>query len=134
MENEYLGVDYYERLKNSYDEKLYRQEVLGEYLPVSAGLVYDSFNRDNNVAPVTVDPGTELLWTLDFNVNPMCSLVPQRFGDIVKVLDEIVLKNARTTDACDEFLERYPRTRRGCEFVATHPHITNRHRVGRITT
>ena len=29
--------DYYERLKGSYDEKFYQQEVLGQYLHMPAG-------------------------------------------------------------------------------------------------
>jgi hypothetical protein len=83
-ENGYVGDEYYDRLKNSYDAKLYRQEVLGEYLPVSAGLVYSSFTRTDNIAKVTIDPRVELLWTLDFNVNPMCSLIVQKVGNMVK--------------------------------------------------
>jgi phage terminase large subunit len=109
MENQYVGDEYYERLKNSYDEKFFRQEVLGEYLMVSSGLVYNSFNRADHVATIALDPQTELLWSLDINVNPMCSIVAQRVGHVVKVLDEIVLNNASTEDACKEFLRRYPR-------------------------
>jgi hypothetical protein len=113
MENEHVGDDYYERLKNSYDDKFYRQEVLGEYLAASTGLVYRAFSRDDNVTPLSLDSNTELLWSVDINVNPMCSVVAQRFGDIVKVLDEIVLTNASTEDACKEFLRRYSRHRAG---------------------
>ena len=32
--------DFYERLKDSYDEKFYQQEVLGEYLSMDGGRVY----------------------------------------------------------------------------------------------
>ncbi|HLI86349.1 MAG TPA: phage terminase large subunit [Bryobacteraceae bacterium] len=108
-ENQYLEAGYYERLKNSYDEKLYKQEVLGEYLPVSAGLAYSSFTREANVVPVTLNPHLPLLWSLDFNVDPMCSVIAQRDGDILKVIDEIYLRNASTIDACIEFLKRYPK-------------------------
>jgi hypothetical protein len=113
MENQYVGDDYYERLKNSYDAKFYRQEVLGEYLAVSSGLVYHAFSRDDHVTPVSLDSHTELLWSVDINVNPMCSVVAQRFGDMVKVLDEIVLTNASTEEACKEFLRRYSQHRAG---------------------
>jgi hypothetical protein len=109
MENEYIDAEYYERLKNSYDENFYRQEVLGEYLPVSSGLVYSSFNRADHLVPAALDSQAELLWSLDINVNPMCSVVAQRVGNMLKVLDEIVLNHASTEDACKEFLRRYPR-------------------------
>jgi Terminase large subunit, T4likevirus-type, N-terminal len=113
LENDHVGNDYYERLKNSYDEAFYRQEVLGEYLAVSSGVVYRAFSRDAHVTPVSLDSHTELLWSVDINVNPMCSVVAQRFGDMVRVLDEIVLTNASTEDACKEFLRRYSRHRAG---------------------
>ena len=35
--------DYYERLKHSYDGRFYEQEVLGQYLELSAGRVYFAF-------------------------------------------------------------------------------------------
>ena len=49
-----------------------------------------------------------LLWALDFNVDPMCSVIAQVVGEEVKVLDEIVLSRASTYDACEEFLRRFP--------------------------
>ena len=110
-ENRYLlkrVPDFYERLKRSYDESFYRQEVLGEYLSPSSGRVYFCFDREVNVAEQTADPRRPLLWSLDFNVNPMCSLVVQRDGENMRVLDEIVMKRASTIDACEEFVRRYP--------------------------
>lgn len=101
--------DFYERLKNSYDERFFRQEVLGEYLGVNAGLVYHAFSRDDHVADVRIDHSLPLLWALDFNVDPMCSVVAQRQGNHVVVADEIVLSRAGTYQACEEFLNRFPR-------------------------
>ena len=37
--------DYYQRLKHSYDGRFYEQEVLGEYLELTAGRVYFAFSR-----------------------------------------------------------------------------------------
>ena len=42
--------DYYERLKASYDERFYQQEVLGEYLDLHVGRVYFGYERPRNVA------------------------------------------------------------------------------------
>lgn len=100
--------DFYDRLKSSYDEKFFEQEVLGAYLNVQAGVVYHAFRRDRNLRPVEVDPLAPLLWSLDFNVDPMSSVVAQTKGEIVEVLDEIVLSRASTEQACDEFNSRYP--------------------------
>ncbi len=100
--------DYYERLRSSYDERFFKQEALGEYLSLHAGRVYYAFEREGNVAEITVDRRKPLLWALDFNVDPMCSVVAQIEGQRVRVLDEIVLRRASTQQACEEFARRFP--------------------------
>ncbi|HWQ55535.1 MAG TPA: terminase family protein [Bryobacteraceae bacterium] len=105
--------DYYERLKNSYDENLYRQEVLGQYLSLLGGLVYTAFRRTEHVTDLAVAPGAPLLWALDFNVDPMASVVAQVLGGAVHVLDEIVLRHASTQEACEEFCRRFPKHTQG---------------------
>lgn len=100
--------DYYERLKRSYDDRFFAQEALGEYLSLNAGRVYEAFDRSKNVRDVAIGPALPLLWALDFNVDPMCSVVAQRSGTEIRVIDEIVLRRASTTEACEEFRSRYP--------------------------
>lgn len=99
--------DYYERLKHSYDARFYQQEVLGDYLHLNAGRVYSSFDREGNVRDVELNPDEPLLWALDFNVDPMSSVVAQKHGDQLVVLDEIVLSRATTMQACEEFRARF---------------------------
>ena len=48
--------DFYERLKHSYDDKLYRQEVLGEYLDLYSGSVYRAFDARHNVQQTELGP------------------------------------------------------------------------------
>jgi hypothetical protein len=101
--------DYYERLKRSYDSRFYEQEVLGQYLTQHAGRVYVAFERVGNMRELRVDESLPLLWALDFNVDPMCSVIAQvRRDGLVVVLDEIVLGRASTYDACSEFTARFP--------------------------
>jgi hypothetical protein len=47
-----------------------------------------------------------LVWTLDFNIDPACSLLCQLVGKRVVVLDEITLRDSSTYDVCDEFARR----------------------------
>ncbi len=101
--------DFYERLKKSYDEAFFAQEVLGEYLNPKEGLVYHAFDRKVNVAETVRDDQSPLLWALDFNVNPMSSVIAQVEDGRIRVLDEIVLSRASTRNACEEFVRRYPR-------------------------
>jgi len=50
-----------------------------------------------------------LCWALDFNVDPMSSLIVQAGRGVVEVIAEIVIRHGTTRQACEEFLERYPR-------------------------
>ncbi len=99
--------DYYESLKETYDPKFYRQEVLGEYLDVFADQVYYCFNRVVHIAPQRYDPTATLMWSLDFNVTPMSSLLVQETDGRLRVIGEIVMERASTEQACTEFLNRY---------------------------
>ncbi len=118
LENRHLlgkVPDFYDRLKSSYDERFFQQEVLGEYVNLSAGRVYYAFDRAKHLCDAAVDRSRPLLWALDFNVNPMCSIVAQKIGDRVVVLDEIVLNRASTDDACVEFQRRFGNHAAGVE-------------------
>ena len=101
--------DFYDRLKDSYDERFYQQEVLGSYLSMDGGRVYSAFDRTANIKQVGVSPYRPLLWTLDFNVDPMSSLIGQRERGVTRVLGEIVIRHGTTAQACEAFLKRYPR-------------------------
>lgn len=100
--------DFYERLKHSYDQKFYEQEVCGAYLSMDGARVYTGFERATHVRKLQVNPAVPLRWALDFNVDPMSSVIAQIYGGTVHVLDEIVIRRSTTKQACEEFLNRYP--------------------------
>ncbi len=118
-ENVHLPADFYERLKDSYAELFYRQEVLGEYLDIYGGNAYYAFSNEN-IEPATYNPDLPLYWSLDFNVDPMCSVIcqiedwkrvpwaamPHERTKILHVLDEIILSNSNTVEATEEFIRR----------------------------
>ena len=95
--------DFYKSLKGSYDERFYKQEALGEYVQMRGGRVYHTFDRQDHLVDLTPDRRIPLLWALDFNVDPMSSVVAQIIGGKVTVLDEIVLRHATTEEACERF-------------------------------
>jgi hypothetical protein len=105
-----LGRDpeFYTRLQDSYDEKFYAQEVLGSYLNLNGSRVYSAFETSEHVRELSVDPRHPILWALDFNVDPMSSVIVQIADGRVKVLDEIVIRHATTREACEQFLKRFP--------------------------
>ena len=85
----------YEALAISYDERFYRQEVLGEYLSVFSGQVFHAFDRAKHCEPLAYRPHLELGWALDFNLDYMSSvifqIVPATYSTpvAINVLDEI---------------------------------------------
>ncbi len=107
--------DFYQRLRASYDAKFFQQEVLGEYLNVTAGQVYYAFDRRLNTQNYLVEAMQPLLWSWDFNLNPMCSVICQQRGEEVVVVDEIVIETSSTPEVCEEFLTRYSGHRGGLQ-------------------
>ncbi|MBZ5581819.1 MAG: terminase family protein [Acidobacteriia bacterium] len=101
--------DYYERLRKSYDDRFYQQEALGSYLSMDGSRAYAAFERGAHVTELAVNPRRKLYWALDFNVDPMSSVVVQIEDERVLVADEIVIRHGTTQEACEEFLKRYPR-------------------------
>jgi Terminase large subunit, T4likevirus-type, N-terminal/Terminase RNaseH-like domain len=100
--------DFYSRLKDSYDEKFYQQEVLGSYVSMQGGRVYSAFDRKEHVRDLKPIPSLPLQWALDFNVDPMSSVIAQTTKDCIHVLDEIVIRQATTSEACEAFQKKFP--------------------------
>lgn len=107
QQNKALPDTYYKSLEASYSERFYKQEALGEYLNVFSGQAYYAFSREDQVTDKVVYLArAPLWWTLDFNVNPLSSVIGQTVNGIVRVLDELSLPNSNTLAACEEFLDR----------------------------
>jgi hypothetical protein len=118
-ENFHLASGYYEELAHSYDEKFYRQEVLGEFLSLRSGTVYHAFDRSRNIdSTILYNPNAQLAWALDFNYGLMCSVIfqildfsPTDFTSSqrtrkVEVLDEICIPDGTIDMACSAFVDR----------------------------
>lgn len=84
------------------DERTYRQEFQAVFESLTGGLAYYTFDR-KNVQSLHFNPRYPLFWSLDFNINPMCSVIGQRIDGEVYVLDELVLPDSNTASACCEF-------------------------------
>jgi len=88
------------------DEQTYQQELEGKFVNTVLHRVYQTFEPSVHVKPVGYDYARPLVWSLDFNIDPMCMLIMQRAGEMTHVLEEIVIKNATTEVACQRFFER----------------------------
>jgi len=104
-----VPADELEGATHELDERTYRQEFQASFENLAGGLVYYAFDRNQNVESKQFNPRLPLFWSLDFNVNPMCSVIGQREGDCVYVLDELTLPDSNTWAACEAFLDRIGR-------------------------
>lgn len=106
-ENTHNAEDYYDNLKASYDEDFFAQEALGIYLNVFAGMVYRSFDRRENCELLEFNPAYGVSLSLDFNIDPACSVICQNIDGRVFVLDELYLtKGKNTEEHCAEIHRR----------------------------
>ena len=95
-----------EQASHELDERAYRQEFQANFENLTAGMVYYAFDRRQNVRPCRHDSGLPIFWSLDFNIDPMCSVIGQRDGDQVNILAELALTESNTYAACQAFVDR----------------------------
>jgi Terminase large subunit, T4likevirus-type, N-terminal len=88
------------------DERTYRQEFEASFETLGVGRAYYAFDRTQNVGDLKMNRQLPLCWSLDFNMNPLCSVLTQIHNDAVHILEEIVLPDSNTLAACEEFLSR----------------------------
>ncbi len=126
------GLDrYIANIENTTSPDRWANRIDGHWA-TSGGSVYRMFDRERHgmvpagLPPFGFDESRPILWTHDFNVALMCSVVAQDYqqpltlvGDqavpavagwqpkIVRVLGEICLEDAGTPDVVDAFMERY---------------------------
>lgn len=107
QDNTYLPDGFIDTLKASYDEKIYRQEVLGEFVNISQGRIYYGFDRTKHVKEVNYNPGYPIYVGMDFNVDPMTAALCQHYDNTVHVFDEIYLHDSNTNQMGDVLKARF---------------------------
>ena len=108
------------------DERTYRQEFQASFENLTAGLVYYAFDRAENVRTLRYNPRLPLFWSLDFNVNPMCSVIGQRDGDACTSWMNSFLPDSNTWAACEAFWEKIAPYRAAGTLRCTDPRLWRR--------
>lgn len=88
------------------DENLFRQEFEASFESSGYGEAYHAFSFNETVRRCEYVLGEPLVWSLDFNVHPMCSVLAQKRGDVIEVLEEMIIENANTTMACELLMNK----------------------------
>jgi hypothetical protein len=95
------------------DDRIFRQEFEASFETLGVGRAYYAFDRTQSVGNLGFSPQFPLYWSLDFNMNPLRSVLAQVHNGAVYVLEEMILPDSNTLAACEEFLSRTEKWRAG---------------------
>jgi hypothetical protein len=101
---EILTADEIESAQRRMDPIIFQQEYLGKFVS-GRGKAFAGFDPAVHVKPTPYDPSLRICWSLDFNIDPMCSGVIQHHRGMVRVIHEFSLPDTDTNSACDALLE-----------------------------
>lgn len=105
----HLPEMYINALKETYDERTYRREVLGELLVSTDNLFAYAFDAGKHVAENLYDRALPVYLSFDFNVNPMTCVIVQMTGRKFWIVDEFAIPNADVAELCRRVLAKYGR-------------------------
>ncbi len=111
LQNHFLPDGYLASLVAAYSPKMYRQEVLAEFVSSAEGNVYYSFDRSEHVRPTKQVGGLVLLTGMDFNVNPMTAVLANVRSGTIHVVSEFYQPNSNTYAMAKAIRERFPHDR-----------------------
>ena len=105
IDNPHLPKDFIERLEANYDPSLLQAYLNGEFTNLTAGQVYDRFNRGVHVSTKTYNFENEPLRVgVDFNIGNMSAVVGVKSADKLIIIDEVT--GIHDTDALAQEIQR----------------------------
>lgn len=103
-----IAEDYVARLESSFSEKAAQAYIDGQFVNLSEGLVYFSFNPAENIIDVKAPNGATVAAGMDFNVSPMAGVVGWYTPNHMHIMSDIELPNSDTEDMCAYIREKHP--------------------------
>ncbi len=108
-QNPFLPQMYIENMMDLYTKEFLEAYLKGRWVNLNTGKVYKNFTRAKNVAKKIVPRyGNQLFIGMDFNVNPMTSVIGIRANGNLYIIDEFYLRNSDTEQMCIEIKQEYP--------------------------
>ena len=104
-----LPEKYVKTLQAQYDKRLAQQELEGQFVNLSSGKVYYSFDRQENVKEAN-DRDRAIFCGLDFNVHPLCGVFAYQAQGKIYISGELYQEDSNTFNASKEIISRYPHT------------------------
>jgi PBSX family phage terminase large subunit len=107
-DNKFLPENYELDLKSAYDDRMYRQEVLGEIVNLNQGAVYYSFDRDKHITDTAIQ-NHPIMVGMDFNISPFTAVFGHYINGKLYIFDEMYLKDSNTYEVADWITQKYGR-------------------------
>lgn len=105
--NPWIDKEYIQSLRDTYPEELIDAYVNGEFVNLTSGTVYRSFNRKVNCSDETAKEKDILYVGMDFNIDKMAAVIAVKRENGFHIVDEII-DGYDTASTCSLLLERYP--------------------------
>jgi len=93
-----VPIEELETARHELDERTFRQEYQASFENLGVGRAYYAFDRACNVRPLRYNPNFPLFWALDFNINPLCSVLGQMVNACKRLM---ALPATRTQPSAD---------------------------------
>jgi hypothetical protein len=106
-DNPFLDPSYIRKLKESFDPKLARRLLYGEWLAITQDVIYYSYSREHNYKDhkYVIDQRYPIHICYDFNIGvgkPLSIVLFQFINNTFHFFDEVIIEGARTDDSMDE--------------------------------
>lgn len=88
-DNPFLDPEYIPSLLENYPPELVEAYVNGQFVNLTSGVIYDTFDRELNACTTEAEPGDRLHIGMDFNVNKMAAVVHVTRDDLPHAVDEL---------------------------------------------
>ena len=118
-DNRHLPREYVSGLRAQYSAELAAQELDGAIVDLNTGRVF-RFDHVKHIIACPPNDRLPLIFSLDFNVAPLCASVCQwdKGTRTMRVVDELTIRNnGQTRDICRQFLQRYPNWKGGYQWI-----------------
>jgi len=90
--------------RDTLDPHTFNQEIHGSLQPDTL-TAFPDFDEKQHVRAISYNAAHPLYWSLDFNVNPMCTGILQHIDGTLNILHEIVTPHSDTREAVKNFLQ-----------------------------
>lgn len=111
-DNIHLPQSFIDDLYDQYDEQLVKAYIEGLFVNLMSGSAYYSYSdAESTLETFTPSKTKPLLVGMDFNYDPMCTIIGQeatiKNERVVVIFDELYLKNCDTDASCERLIEKY---------------------------